>query len=169
MPTPMIEIPVVITEFARENPSPRVPRYSISLIKEAGSIYITSKPIIHAGMIKDQLQELFEGLDREAFYVVCLDAKLKAIGVNMVSVGTLSASIVHPREVFKAAILMNAASIICVHNHPSGDPLPSMQDRELTQRLVTAGKLLGIRINDHVIVGENAYYSFTERGIMPIP
>ena len=78
----------------------------------------------------------------------------------------MNASIVHPREVFKAAILNNASRIICLHNHPSGDPEPSKEDIEITRRLVEAGEIIGIEVLDHVIIGEQRYLSMKERGLM---
>ena len=97
-----------------------------------------------------------------------LDRKNKMIGVNTVSVGSLTASVVHPREVFKPAILGNAAAVICGHKHPSGDPQPSQEDRALTTRLVDAGKLLGIQVLDHVIVGDGTagYFSFADEELL---
>lgn len=165
----MHEVPVLVTEIegqARQrNPASRAPKYRISLVKDAGSMYVTSKPITSARMIVERLQELFEDFDREAFYVLCLDKKLRIIGVNLVSIGSLSLSLVHPREVFKAAILLNSSSIICVHNHPSsGNPAPSADDVLITERLSEAGNILGIHLQDHVIIGENAYHSFQEQG-----
>ena len=80
--------------------------------------------------------------------------------------GSLNASIVHPREVFKAAILLNAASIVVAHNHPSGDPAPSREDREVTRTLNEAGRLLDIPLHDHVIVGAEGYFSFREAGLV---
>jgi DNA repair protein RadC len=82
----------------------------------------------------------------------------------MVSLGSLTGSLVHPREVFKGALLSSAASVILLHNHPSGDPKPSAEDREVTRKLVEAGKLLGVPVLDHVIIGERSYYSFRETG-----
>ena len=107
-------------------------------------------------------------MDREHFVVILLDRKNAPIGINTVSIGSLTASVVHMRETFKAAILANAAAILCGHNHPSGDPEPSREDRALTQRLVDAGKLLGIAVVDHVIVGDgtSAYFSFADQGLL---
>jgi len=103
-------------------------------------------------------------LDREYFWCLSLDGKNRAQGVDVVSVGTLTASLVHPREVFKAAILTNAAAIIVAHNHPSGDPTPSVEDREITQRLRQAGEILGIKLLDHVVLGHGHYHSFADSG-----
>src|SRR5207245_2331486 len=98
-------------------------------------------------------------LDREAFVALHLDYKNRLDGLHVVSIGSLSASLVHPREVFKAAILSNAAAIIVVHNHPSGDPTPSREDREITARLKLSGETLGIPLLDHVIVATEGYRS----------
>jgi DNA repair protein RadC len=104
-------------------------------------------------------------LDREQFRVVLLDAKNHVLGVRVVSVGSLSSSIVHPREIFKEAIARSSAAVILVHNHPSGDPTPSQEDVEVTRRLIEEGRLLGIEVLDHVVVGDNRYVSFKEKGI----
>ena len=99
--------------------------------------------------------------------IILLTQKNRIIGVNAVSVGSLTASIVHPREVYKGVILSNAASIICGHNHPSGDCQPSREDRALTQRLIEAGKLLGVSVLDHVIIGgEGRFFSFADEGLL---
>ena len=86
----------------------------------------------------------------ENFVIVCLNTKNKIAGIHTISVGSLNSSIVHPREVFKAALLNNASGIICIHNHPSGDPEASREDIETTQRLVNAGTLMGIKVLDHM-------------------
>jgi DNA repair protein RadC len=108
-------------------------------------------------------QDVFEFLgflkesDREQFIALHLDAKHNVIGLNVVSIGTLSASLVHPREVFKAAILNNSHSILVAHNHPSGNPTPSLEDIQTTEILIKAGKLLGITVVDHVVVGDSLH------------
>lgn len=107
----------------------------------------------------------FSSQAEEIFAILCLDTKNNVTGAFEVSRGTLSSSIVHPREVFKRAILNNAASIILLHNHPSGEPQPSHEDIVMTNRLDECGKLLGIRVLDHVIYG-NSFYSFKEEGML---
>ena len=99
---------------------------------------------------------------RESFHVLLLDGRHRLIALETVSLGTLTASLVHPREVFREAIRRAAAAMILVHNHPSGDPSPSQEDRDVTRRLESAGDLLGIRVLDHVIVAEGGYFSFRE-------
>jgi DNA repair protein RadC len=107
--------------------------------------------------------------DREHFVVFFVDQKNRVIGVHTVSMGSLTASVVHPREVFKAAILANAAAIVCGHNHPSGDVQPSREDRATTKRLVEAGKLLGIEVLDHIIIGsEGVYFSFADENLLVV-
>lgn len=103
---------------------------------------------------------------QEVFGILVLNTKNKIVAVHEVSRGILNASIIHPREVFKPAVLHNAASIICFHNHPSGNPEPSRDDIEITNRLVEAGKIIGIEILDHIIVGDDRYISLKERGVV---
>lgn len=107
---------------------------------------------------------LLRDLRHEVFKVILLDAKHTIIREATVSEGSLTLSIVHPREVFNLAVRESAAAVIFLHNHPSGDPQPSAEDRELTTRLVAAGNLLGIRVLDHLVVGDRTYVSFADRG-----
>ncbi|UMZ72867.1 RadC family protein [Natranaerofaba carboxydovora] len=100
--------------------------------------------------------------NRELFILVLLDTKNKIIALETISMGSLNSSIVHPREVFRKAISWSSAAIILVHNHPSGDPGPSKEDKRLTKRLFESGEILGIEILDHVIIGSNEYFSFKE-------
>jgi DNA repair protein RadC len=109
---------------------------------------------------------LMEDLPREVFRVALLDAQNGLLRDLIVSEGTLSASLVHPREVFKPAILESAASVILLHNHPSGDPTPSREDIRLTRQLVECARLLDLAVHDHVIVGRGRYVSLAERGII---
>lgn len=102
------------------------------------------------------------GNDKEYFMILHLNSKNRVIKDELVSIGTLNASLIHPREVFKSAIKESANSIILVHNHPSGDPAPSEEDEEVTERLFDAGDLLDIKVLDHVIIGSNDHYSFRE-------
>ena len=107
-------------------------------------------------ILRDRKQELFK--------VVLLDAKNTVIKESTVSEGTLTLSLVHPREVFASAVRESAAAVIFLHNHPSGDPTPSLEDRHLTERLGEAGRLLGIPVLDHVIIGDGRYVSFADQG-----
>ncbi len=141
----------------------RAPRYRVILVCEKAGA--ESPELIQDSRTAVSLfRPCFEGLDREHFVVCGLDAKHRVIGINVVSVGTLTLSIVHPREVFKPLIVMNAAAWLCAHNHPSGDSGPSQEDRVLTKRLREAADLLGITLLDHLILGEERYYSFADEG-----
>ncbi len=111
-------------------------------------------------------QPLLKGLKREVFKAVLLDGRHRVLREVTISEGSLSLNIVHPREAFNPAVRDSAAAVIYLHNHPSGDPTPSAEDRELTRRLVSCGELLGIRVLDHLIIGEEAYFSFADRGEM---
>jgi DNA repair protein RadC len=104
----------------------------------------------------------------ECFLVVLLDGRHRVLREVVTSQGTLTASLVHPREVFRPALREAAAALILVHNHPSGDPTPSREDREVTARLARAGELLGIPVLDHVIVAERGYASLRDDGLLPI-
>ncbi len=112
------------------------------------------------------LMEEMRYYDREHFCVLYLDRKGGLVIKEDVSVGGLSSSIVHPREVFKTAVKCSAASIILVHNHPSGDPTPSREDIEITRRLIEAGSIMGIEVLDHLIIGQNKYCSLKEKGLL---
>lgn len=128
--------------------------------------YIPSNPVIRCPSdVAVLLMEEMRYLEREEFRVVMLNTKNHVIGIHTASVGDLNSSIVHPREIFKEPIRRTAASVILVHNHPSGDPSPSDEDIRVTNRLREAGKLLGIEVLDHLIVGDNAYFSFKERAV----
>ena len=99
---------------------------------------------------------------QEYFYCVYLDTNKRIINEKLLFIGTVNYSLVHPREVFKEAYLLGASAIICVHNHPGGNPIPSRQDYEITNNLIQAGNLLGIKVVDHIIICKNNYYSFLE-------
>ncbi|MBI3357089.1 MAG: DNA repair protein RadC [Nitrospirae bacterium] len=107
---------------------------------------------------------MIRDVKHEIFKVVLLDAKNTVVKEATVSEGSLTLSVVHPREVFALAVRESAAGVIFLHNHPSGDPAPSVEDRQLTDRLVAAGKLLGIRVLDHLIIGDGRYVSFADEG-----
>ncbi len=134
-------------------------RYGKSIAKVDGRKVTSPEAAatIIRGIVADRPQEVF--------VAILLNAKHKAIGAVEVSVGTLSASLVHPREVFRAAILQNAAAIIIGHNHPSGECDPSTEDDSVTERLREAGKLIGIKVLDHIIVaGDKDFYAYSETG-----
>ncbi|MCM8822188.1 MAG: DNA repair protein RadC [Candidatus Omnitrophica bacterium] len=113
-------------------------------------------------MVKSRLLDY----KREHFFVVSLDSRNRITGIDEVSIGTLEASLVHPREAFNAAIMRNAAKIIIAHNHPSDDPEPSQDDISTTKRLKEAGSIIGIELIDHIIVCKSSFFSFKEKGII---
>ena len=138
-------------------------RVRVRLVRERAGAFGMS--LCCAGDIAAAFSQELGLLDREHFICAHLDAKNRLISRETVSVGHLTAALVHPREVFKAAILANAAAIALVHNHPSGDPEPSREDIEITRRLVKAGELLGIPVLDHVVVTRRGHVSIAERGM----
>ena len=148
-------------------PQPRneyaMPRYRVTLVRDNRAVP-PSSPLNSSVTAAAILRPCFAGLDREQFLVCGLDAKHCIIGVNLVSIGSLTLAIVHPREVFKPLILMNACGWICAHNHPSGDTAPSPEDRVLTSRLRQGADLLGIVLLDHLILTDEGCYSFADQG-----
>lgn len=126
-----------------------------------------TRPVINSPAdVADMVMEEMRGLDREHFRIMHLSTRNNVLGISPVSVGSLNSSIVHPRECFKEAIRRNANTIILLHNHPSGDPAPSREDLEITKRLAEGGKILGIDILDHIIIGDKRYVSLKEQGII---
>ena len=149
----------------KKEPAKRINVVSIKMVRESSILYDIRR--IQAPKDAVELGKRFlEESDREQLLVCCLDAKNQPTAINVVSVGNLNSSIVHPREVFKPAILSNSASIILFHNHPSGDPTPSKEDTNITERLKESGKILGIELIDHIIIGDNSYCSLKEKGII---
>ncbi len=141
----------------------------LMLVKDSGRPIIRKTRIRSSQDILDiykSVKGYFETLDREEFVIIGLDGKNRTIFIHSASVGCLTSSIVHPREAFKMAILGNAASLIFCHNHPSGDTAPSPEDIEITKRLVEAGQLLGIKVLDHIIFGDDEYNSFADSGLI---
>ena len=112
------------------------------------------------------MRSKLKGKKKEHFWVICLDTRNRLINHKLVSIGSLDTSIVHPREVFKEAVSSSAASVIFVHNHPSGDPEPSKEDVELTKRLAKAGEIIGIDVLDHIIVCDRSYLSLKAKNLL---
>jgi DNA repair protein RadC len=140
---------------------------AIELGKRIGSLDREERAVIR--MPKDAAELIMQDmryLDREHFRAILLNVKNQILDVVTISIGTVNSSLVHPRELFKDAIRTSSSGVILVHNHPSGDPSPSRQDKDLTTRLIEAGKVLGIEILDHIIIGDNRYVSFKETGLM---
>ena len=140
-----------------------VPIWKVQLVRE-GAVKAARRPVASAEDAAAVVASYLKGADREHCEVVLLDARHTVIGLNTVSIGTVSASLVHPREVFKPAILANASAVILAHNHPSGELEPSEHDVDLTRRLIEAGKLLGIELLDHLILCDGAHLSLRASG-----
>ena len=136
----------------------------VELIRENNSApkHIVTAPLDVINLVKDLNKK-----DREHFLCLHLDSRSVVTGIEEVTIGSLNAAVVHPREVLKGALLNNAAGIILVHNHPSGHCEPSEDDVEITKRLAKACEIMGIGILDHIIVGGGKYFSFKEKNIMP--
>ncbi|MTI61840.1 MAG: DNA repair protein RadC [Firmicutes bacterium] len=136
-------------------------KVSIKLVKEAELDYgvdrLTS-PADAARVLRRYIGEA----DREMFIVICLDIKNQLNSINTVSIGTLTSSLSHPREIFKTAILSNAAAILIAHNHPSGIPDPNRDDINITRKVQKAGDILGIDLLDHIIIGDSSFHSMKE-------
>lgn len=143
-------IPLVTTRLVRERMFSFPERDQVSSPADAAAI----------------LKEYFADRDREEFICVLLDTANTITGISRISEGGLACSIVEPRQVFKTALLANAAAIIVAHNHPSGNPEPSKEDLRLTRQLTEAGKLMGIPIHDHLIITDHTFTSLAERGLM---
>ena len=160
LPPPDGTPPEIVTPYT-------IALYRVTLVRES-SVQVRSVKIRNSSDAAAIVRQHLANVDREHFVVLLLNRKNGVIGINTVSVGSITASVVHPREVFKPAILANAVAIICAHNHPSGDPQPSNEDRALTARLVQGGKLLGIEVLDHVIVGDGTtqYFSFADNNLL---
>lgn len=149
--------------MVRKHSAKRVNIVSLKLIKENSFLY-PERNVKSPDDAYKLLRQFLIDVDREYFLVVCLDTKNQPTAINVCHVGSLNASIVHPREVLKPAILSNSASIIVAHNHPSNDPTPSREDIEVTKRLAEAGKIIGIEVLDHLIVCTDRFISLKEKG-----
>ncbi|WP_312094218.1 DNA repair protein RadC [Niallia sp.] len=149
----------------QRHPAKRVNIVTLKLVKENSFLYPDRNVRSPEDAYKLLKQFLVE-VDREYFIVVCLDTKNQPTAINVCHIGSLNASIVHPREVLKPAILSNSASVIVAHNHPSGDSSPSKEDIEVTKRLVEAGKIIGIDVLDHLIVCPENFTSLKEKGLI---
>lgn len=142
------------------------PRVRLVTVKQLRVAEKDTVPIRMPEAAARHAREILSGEDREHFLALHLDSRHRVVSVEVVSVGTLGSSLVHPREVFKGAILANAAAIICAHNHPSGDLDPSQEDRALLKRLVEAGQLLGVPMVDFLIVSDTEHWSASSFGLM---
>lgn len=145
------------------NHAKRVDIVSLKMIKES-SVSYANRRISKPDEVVDLVKIFLEDCDREKLIVCCLNVKNEPTSISTVSIGSLNTSIVHPREVFKTAVISNSASIIIAHNHPSGDVNPSNEDINITERIKEAGNILGIKLLDHLIIGEDNFASLKDRG-----
>ena len=131
----------------------------------------SSKPVSNPEEAVNLIIREFRDLDREVFMVMNLTCHMQVINLDICSVGTLTYTVVHPRDIFKTSILSNAANVMLIHNHPSGELEPSQEDLDMTERMVSAGRVLGIDVVDHLIIGpkDMSYTSLRERGVMEFP
>jgi DNA repair protein RadC len=128
--------------------------------------YYGSKKVQSPKDLEEVVRKFIGDADREIFLAVNLSSANKINSIHVISIGSLNQSLVHPRECFKAALLCNAQVVVFAHNHPSGEVTPSSEDRQLTAGLKQAGQLLGIKVLDHVIVGDKGYFSFQENNLL---
>ncbi len=140
------------------------PRVRVVTVSDVPGLPYLGRAIREPDDVWRPLREEVSEWDRERFLVLALDGRHRALGLEEVSVGTATASLVHPREVFKGLVLANACAFVLIHNHPSGDPAPSQEDRDVTRRLKEAGALFGIPLLDHVIVAAGRFFSFSRAG-----
>ncbi|OMD12616.1 JAB domain-containing protein [Paenibacillus sp. FSL E2-0274] len=147
-------------------PAKRVEFITLRMVREKASLLYPNRVIRSPKDAADLFRPFIGDCDRETFCIVCLNTKNEPTALHQVSCGTLNTALVHPRETFKLAVLANSASIICCHNHPSGNAEPSSEDVDMTKRLRDAGDLLGIQVLDHVIIGEDSFVSMKECGLM---
>ncbi|MCA0151348.1 DNA repair protein RadC [Rossellomorea vietnamensis] len=141
----------------------RVNIVSVKLVRESSLLY-ANRSIRSPDDAYELIKDFLEDRDREHFIVVSLNTKNQPVSINICHIGSLNASLVSPREVMKSAILSSAASIMVFHNHPSGDTSPSQEDISVTSRLKEAGRLMGIDLLDHLIIGDGKYLSLKEKG-----
>ena len=147
----------------RPIPKKKIGIVHLEMVKESRSLYGTSR-FHNAEELVQMVRPLYEKAHREMVMVLAMNSKLEIQALEIAAVGTLNACYVDMKEIFKLAIINNSAFIACLHNHPSGDPEPSYEDKKLTERLQRAGAILGISVIDHIIVGDTDYYSFRDGG-----
>lgn len=143
----------------------RIAVVRVELVKEK-NLLVEDKRITSPDTAFEILVKYLGQPDREHFVMMCLNTKNEVTHIHTVSIGTLNSAPIHPREVFKTAILANSAAIIIAHNHPSGDTTPSRQDIEITKRLMEAGEILGINILDQIICGSDSFTSLKAKGLL---
>ncbi len=163
-----------MTANSLPHPGPKPQTYTIKefqlLVRDAPAIPAEIAPFVGAPFRSSaEIFERFQGLAEmpvETFIALHLDGKNRLVGMTTCSIGSLTASLAHPRDIFRPAIANLTAGLIFLHNHPSGDPEPSAEDRQITRRLCEVGRIVGIRVLDHVVVGAGRYFSFADQGLI---
>lgn len=140
----------------------------VSYVREPCGTYVAGPVIRHGADVAQQLRAMVGDSTREHFIAFLLNSRHRLQAAHVCSIGTAGNTMVHPREVFQAAIVANASAVVVAHNHPSGDPTPSGDDRSVTDRLKAAGQLIGIEVLDHIILGGDRFYSFAEDAILQV-
>ena len=145
----------------------RLKTFCVQFVAEPSG-YPVGTPCRSAEDVEPLARAIYQTLDadKEHFLLLAMNNKNRVNGFKIVSTGSLTASLVHPREVWRSALHLCAAAVVFVHNHPSGDPAPSPEDIEITRRLKETGDLLGIRVLDHVVLGDGRHFSFSDRGML---
>lgn len=144
----------------------RLPLYTTRLVRETEFTYPDRFQVTDPDGVATILHDYFRDKDREEFLLVLLDTANTVIGLSQISVGGLSSSVVEARQIFKTAILSNAAALILAHQHPSGNPEPSREDIKITRQLVEAGEVMDVPVHDHLIITQGDYVSLAERGVI---
>ena len=160
MPAPLIG------EFADLPQLYRLDTFKVQLVAEPGMN--PGRPIRSSEDLYQYAKSVYATLDadKEHFTIISVNNKNRVHGFKVISTGTLTASLVHPREVWRAALYMCSAAVLFVHNHPSGDPAPSPEDIDLTRRLKQTADMLAIKIQDHIVLGHDRYFSFSDKGLL---
>jgi DNA repair protein RadC len=145
----------------------RLKTFRVQFVAEPGA-FPTGSPCRSSEDVQRVARSIYETLDadKEHFVLLAMNNKNRVNGFKLISTGSLTASLVHPREVWRAALHLCAAAVVFVHNHPSGEPAPSPEDIDITRRLKETGDLLGIRVLDHVVLGLNRFYLFSDQGLI---
>ncbi len=155
----------MILNESKQLPAKRINFVSVKLVRDKSFLY-KNRTVSEPKEAYELVREILENEDREKLIACFLNTKNQPVAINVISVGSLNSSIIHPREIFKVAILSNSASFILFHNHPSGNPEPSSEDIMATSRIKECGKLMGIEMLDHIIIGDETYCSMVEKGLV---
>ena len=145
----------------------RLKTFQVQFVSESGE-FPGGSPCRSSSDVERVARAIYHTLDadKEHFILLAMNNKNRVNGFKVVSTGSLTSSLVHPREVWRSALHLCAAAVVFVHNHPSGDSAPSPEDQEITRRLKETGEVLGIRVLDHVVLGNDRFFSFSDRGLL---